>query len=167
MGSSTGYPSAIPPPVATEECDPHPFIRNIVQLTQAEHIELKWKGNYWKTTAWVFKRAERGTEAGNSTGRMQRSGILSSGCMARRVRRDLQGEIHFLMVVLLQRDLEANKKGAKDTAARPGLICPLLKRSEMLPLNPGSAAFVGKPMICCRTRRTQGLLRSRSKPMFV
>ena len=48
MGSSTGYPSAITPPVATEECDPHPFTRNIVQLTQAEHIELKWKGNYWK-----------------------------------------------------------------------------------------------------------------------
>ena len=26
----------------------HPFTRNIVQLTQAEHIELKWQGNYWK-----------------------------------------------------------------------------------------------------------------------
>ena len=38
-------------PLAPEihgELGPNPFTQNIVQLTQAEHIELKWQGNYWK-----------------------------------------------------------------------------------------------------------------------
>lgn len=35
-------------PVASAEPGLHPFSKNIVQLTQAEHIELKWQGNYWK-----------------------------------------------------------------------------------------------------------------------
>ncbi len=32
----------------TGEQDVHPFSRNLVQLTQAEHIELKWQRSYWK-----------------------------------------------------------------------------------------------------------------------
>ena len=52
-------------------------------------------------------------------------------------------------------------------SVRPVLICPLLKRSEMLPLKLRSAVFVDKIMIRCRRQRTQGLLRSRSRPMFV
>lgn len=38
-------------PLAPEiygELGTNPFSQNIVQLTQAEHIELKWQGNYWK-----------------------------------------------------------------------------------------------------------------------
>jgi transposase len=41
----------LPNPQSLEKCGElvaHPFSRNIVQLTQAEHIELKWQGNYWK-----------------------------------------------------------------------------------------------------------------------
>lgn len=36
-------------PVATAESVPSLFSQKIVQLTQAEHIELKWQGNYWKS----------------------------------------------------------------------------------------------------------------------
>ena len=37
-------------PVATGEgVALMPFSEKIVQLTQAEHIELKWQGNYWKS----------------------------------------------------------------------------------------------------------------------
>ncbi len=35
-------------PAVTGESVCSPFSQNIVQLTQAEHIELKWSGNYWK-----------------------------------------------------------------------------------------------------------------------
>jgi hypothetical protein len=87
--------------------------------------------------------------------------------MARRAKKGPQGEIHPLMIALFLSDLGANKKGVQVTVAHPGLIYPLLKRSEMSPLKPGSAVFVGKIMIRCRTRRTRRLLRSRSRPMFV
>jgi transposase len=36
------------PPIATGEIQPFPFSQNIVQLTQEEHIQLKWEVNYWK-----------------------------------------------------------------------------------------------------------------------
>ena len=48
MGSTSGY-LATPTPVAVfGEHAPTPFSLNLVQLTQAEHIELKWQGHYWK-----------------------------------------------------------------------------------------------------------------------
>ena len=33
-----------------------PFSQNIIQLTQAEHIELKWQGSYWKSQHGHLKR---------------------------------------------------------------------------------------------------------------
>lgn len=48
MASPARHPAAAAPPVVTGELAANPFSQNIVQLTQAEHIELKWKGNYWK-----------------------------------------------------------------------------------------------------------------------
>jgi transposase len=48
MGSPTRDLAAATPRVETGEGVVPPFSRNIVQLTQAEHIELKWQGNYWK-----------------------------------------------------------------------------------------------------------------------
>jgi transposase len=36
-------------PEVSGEFIPNPFSQKIVQLTQAEHIELKWQGNYWKS----------------------------------------------------------------------------------------------------------------------
>jgi len=36
-------------PEVSGEFIPDPFSQKIVQLTQAEHIELKWQGNYWKS----------------------------------------------------------------------------------------------------------------------
>ena len=86
--------------------------------------------------------------------------------MVRRVKKEPQGEIRPLAIAPLLPDLAVNKKGAKGTVGLPGLICPLLKRSEMSRLEIKSAAFVGKRMGCWRRQRTQGLLRSRSKPMF-
>ncbi len=38
----------LPAPEHGGELVAHPFSQNRVQLTQAEHIELKWQGNYWK-----------------------------------------------------------------------------------------------------------------------
>lgn len=48
MTSSTEHLAAVTPRVVTGELASNPFSHNIVQLTQAEHIALKWKGNYWK-----------------------------------------------------------------------------------------------------------------------
>ena len=48
MESSRRHLAASTPAVVTGELVPNPFSQNIVQLTQAEHIELKWNGNYWK-----------------------------------------------------------------------------------------------------------------------
>jgi transposase len=48
MGKPARDLAAVTPRVVAGECIVHPFSRNIVQLTQAEHIELKWQGNYWK-----------------------------------------------------------------------------------------------------------------------
>ena len=48
MTISTRHPAAATPPAVTGEPASNPFSQNIVQLTQAEHIELKWNGNYWK-----------------------------------------------------------------------------------------------------------------------
>ena len=48
MTSPTEHPVTATPPVVTGELASNPFSQNIVQLTQAEHIELKWNGNYWK-----------------------------------------------------------------------------------------------------------------------
>jgi len=48
MTSSTRHPATATSPVVTGELASQPFSQNIVQLTQAEHIELKWNGNYWK-----------------------------------------------------------------------------------------------------------------------
>ncbi len=36
-------------PEVSGEFIPDPFSQKIVQLTQAEHIELKWQGSYWKS----------------------------------------------------------------------------------------------------------------------
>ena len=41
---ATATPLAVAGAIATT-----PFAQNIVQLTQAEHIELKWQGSYWKS----------------------------------------------------------------------------------------------------------------------
>jgi transposase len=45
-------PTTHDPGTAPEEASvvraPSPFSQNIVQLTQAEYIELKWNGNYWQ-----------------------------------------------------------------------------------------------------------------------
>ncbi len=49
MTSSARHPAAATPPVVTGELASNPFSQNIVQLTQAEHIELKWQGSYWKS----------------------------------------------------------------------------------------------------------------------
>ena len=48
MGSPTRELAAAKRQVVTGECVVHAFFQNRVQLTQAEHIELKWQGNYWK-----------------------------------------------------------------------------------------------------------------------
>ena len=48
MGTPTRELASTTSRVETGEDVVHPFSRNIVQLTQAEHIELKWQGNYWK-----------------------------------------------------------------------------------------------------------------------
>ena len=48
MESTIPCPAITTPAVATAEPGLHPFSKNIVQLTQAEYIELKWQGNYWK-----------------------------------------------------------------------------------------------------------------------
>ncbi len=48
MTSATRHSATATPPVVTGELASHPFAQNIIQLTQAEHIELKRKGNYWK-----------------------------------------------------------------------------------------------------------------------
>ena len=48
MESSAQHPAVASPPVVTGGAASTPFSQNIVQLTQAEHIELKWNGNYWK-----------------------------------------------------------------------------------------------------------------------
>ncbi|MCP5018430.1 MAG: hypothetical protein GY938_24600, partial [Ketobacter sp.] len=59
-------PPHLPEPLAPENCGepaPHPFFQNRVQLTQAEHIELKWQGNYWKRQhAQLKKRYEQQTQ---------------------------------------------------------------------------------------------------------
>jgi len=49
MENSIPQPSSTPSPAVTREPASNPFSKNIVQLTQAEHIELKWQGNYWKS----------------------------------------------------------------------------------------------------------------------
>ncbi len=48
MKSPTRHPATATSPVVTGELASQPFSQNIIQLTQAEHIELKWNGNYWK-----------------------------------------------------------------------------------------------------------------------
>ena len=48
MKSSTRHPATATSPVVTGELASKPFSQNIVRLTQAQHIELKWNGNYWK-----------------------------------------------------------------------------------------------------------------------
>ncbi|MEE9530821.1 MAG: IS66 family transposase [Syntrophobacteria bacterium] len=48
MEHTTQYPITAAPPVAAVDFASTPFSKNIVQLTQAEYIELKWQGNYWK-----------------------------------------------------------------------------------------------------------------------
>jgi transposase len=48
MASSPRHPASAPTPVVVGERSSDPFSQNIVQLTQAEHIELKWNANYWK-----------------------------------------------------------------------------------------------------------------------
>ncbi|MCP4285534.1 MAG: hypothetical protein GY792_13935, partial [Gammaproteobacteria bacterium] len=48
MTSSSRHPATATPLIVSQEIATTPFSQNIVQLTQAEHIELKWQGNYWK-----------------------------------------------------------------------------------------------------------------------
>ena len=48
MEHLTQYPITTSPPVAAVDFASTPFSKNIVQLTQAEYIELKWQGSYWK-----------------------------------------------------------------------------------------------------------------------
>lgn len=43
-------------PAVAGEIVTTPFSQNRVQLTQAEHIELKWQGNYWKSQHGHLKR---------------------------------------------------------------------------------------------------------------
>ena len=60
MEGTTEHP---PDPLAPEtgvELDPKPFSQTIVQLTQAEHIELKWQGNYWKSQHAQLKKQHEG-----------------------------------------------------------------------------------------------------------
>ena len=87
--------------------------------------------------------------------------------MARRVKKGPQSEIRPRTIAALLPEHAVNKKGAKGMAARRGLICPLLKRSEMSYRKIKRAAFVGKLMICWGTQKTPGLLKFRSRPMFV
>ena len=49
MTSPARHPATATPPAVTGEIATTPFSQNIVQLTQAEHIELKWQGSYWKS----------------------------------------------------------------------------------------------------------------------
>ena len=48
MTSCSRHPATATPLIVSHEIATTPFSQNIVQLTQAEHIELKWQGNYWK-----------------------------------------------------------------------------------------------------------------------
>ncbi len=54
MESSTRQTSVSNPCAVAGEAPP--FSQNWVQLTQAEHIELKWQGNYWKRQHAHLKR---------------------------------------------------------------------------------------------------------------
>ena len=49
MTSPAQHQATATPPAVTGEIATTPFSQNIVQLTQAEHIELKWQGSYWKS----------------------------------------------------------------------------------------------------------------------
>jgi len=48
MEGAAHDPSPVSPPAVNTDPAPVPFALNIVELTQAEYIELKWKGNYWQ-----------------------------------------------------------------------------------------------------------------------
>ena len=48
MKGSTGDSGTGGAGVVTADVAPTPFSQNVVQLTQAEHIELKWSASYWK-----------------------------------------------------------------------------------------------------------------------
>jgi transposase len=49
MGSANQIPTQCLLPIESEEGRPlPPFSQNIVQITQQEHIKLKWDANYWK-----------------------------------------------------------------------------------------------------------------------
>lgn len=48
MESATRHQSVAITPKVSGEGVPNPFSRKIVHLTQAEHIELKWQGHFWK-----------------------------------------------------------------------------------------------------------------------
>ena len=49
MTSLARHQATATPPAVGGEITTTPFSQNIVQLTQAEHIELKWQGRYWKS----------------------------------------------------------------------------------------------------------------------
>lgn len=49
MTSPLRHPATATPPAVTGEIATTPFSQHIVQLTRAEHIELKWQGSYWKS----------------------------------------------------------------------------------------------------------------------
>ncbi len=49
MTSSARDPAAATPPAVTGDPASNPFSQNIVQLTQADHIELEWQASYWKS----------------------------------------------------------------------------------------------------------------------
>jgi transposase len=49
MTSPARHPATATPPAVTGEIATTPFSQHIVQLTQAEYIELKWQGSYWKS----------------------------------------------------------------------------------------------------------------------
>jgi transposase len=49
MTSPARHQASAAPRAVTAEIATSPFCQNIVQLTQAEHIELKWQGSYWKS----------------------------------------------------------------------------------------------------------------------
>jgi transposase len=56
MTSATRDLAVATAPVVTGDPASNPFSQKLVQLTQAEHIELKWQGSYWKSQHRLLKK---------------------------------------------------------------------------------------------------------------
>ena len=48
MESASQHSAACPQRIETGEITKSPFAQIVIELTQAEYIQLKWDANYWK-----------------------------------------------------------------------------------------------------------------------